>query len=929
MPLRYSYEGDPDAAFEWFGRAKQELERLRVRMRAEGRVQGTFHLALSEDAYCYGHILPTGDEHVHIVVAPTDEAVGSAKFATLPDFLSGVVVGGRFRRTPTGTRIVGDLYPTPETSRLHYQELHVGAWTPVAIGRLAMSPWGAFWEFGAMGNTTTAHDYQGRMASFEFYANDMLPPYPFTPPWEVIDEARGGVALDLSGSFNEGIAVDLSQYQCIRGSMYSGRMRELVQTLLGFGRQTQDADGNEVSIYSSVIDDRDALFDKIAERRITGYDDTVKANGLQIRYDYRWFRTHGLCHGSDGTWWIVEISQQRGVVAIRLPLYDLTGDPDFRAKLEELGNEEAMRVVDLYGGFPNGQAFPNTAAQFAAFERAGKITRLATPADLHPFYRCSAYSQGLGWCFNDSGTEAHNTAYYYKDSSMPYPDVQIGVHYAIRLGIGGLRARPPSGVTKEIVDAFTVAWEPLRDKPEYEDLIDAAIYKLDWMSDAQFAELHGLSDEESLKKVDSFILPSELVGSASLSKAGEGYLFWPTWMGPQIKFPSYEAGILLSHDFRPAAKFYAGKTRPYCNTTMHVFFVGDELKYVKYYLNPNQVSDPASSFNTQEPCGFMGTWDYGSDSGGPLAVPAGFYTTDIDDREEGRPNRLKGTGSGSDLGYLQVGLTDRLEWPPEAFLFREKTWRIMQQWESVNGASTVTAIAIPFMDRCAYMHARFDRSSGRSSGYGSGNVAYQDPHVYRTWRNFGGYTRYEFIDGTWVPKGEHPAGCGIVTRRTVWYEEPSETYPSFMASDHSCDWMADSGPWAQVCQDAERMTYNIAPPPNVGGARSWGAEATLTLHLVCHNSPSPLLMKRQAAVDEQTAIFWEPKWFRPSPDKDGSAYYIHATENCMGDADAIVFMDDMISNLQKVQGAPNLPAMRVDIPAANGGPGVTFIGVID
>ena len=205
-----------------------------------------------------------------------------------------------------------------------------------------------------------------------------------------------------------------SQYYRITPSCYSGQMKKLVQYVLGLGRLSKDE-----------LLESDPLADEVA------------ADGFTMRYDFRWQRTHGLVKAADKRWWLIEISQANGVLAMPLPLYPDVNDADTTV----LDNEqpEMADVVAAFGGQPTGETFPYGKELTAAIA-AGDILQPLKPEDVAEFYGYSPYSTMLGWAFSSDGHEAHNTGHTVED----YTDgrsIGVGVHYRITFSIGPLKTQ--------------------------------------------------------------------------------------------------------------------------------------------------------------------------------------------------------------------------------------------------------------------------------------------------------------------------------------------------------------------------------------------------------------------------------------------------------------------------------------------------------
>lgn len=140
-------------------------------------------------------------------------------------------------------------------------------------------------------------------------------------------------------------------------SMYSGRIRKVVQVALGI-------------------------------------------KGKQIKYDYRPERTHGLFHDPNGKPWIIEISKSYGVLACPLPIYGKLKKP----------SKIVQDIIDDLGYLPTGDALPE-GEKLAEAVASGAVRILAPSNILDSFYEKSPFDSDCGWAFNDSGNEAQNTCY--------------------------------------------------------------------------------------------------------------------------------------------------------------------------------------------------------------------------------------------------------------------------------------------------------------------------------------------------------------------------------------------------------------------------------------------------------------------------------------------------------------------------------------
>lgn len=202
-----------------------------------------------------------------------------------------------------------------------------------------------------------------------------------TSPAAFHDEPK----LAIAAHANTGLSG--SQYEKLCSSMYSGRMAKAVQVILGIGKQKPTDDG------------------------------------VQVKYDYRWARCHGIAVGPDGKSWLIEISEAEGVMAMRLPL--IAGTVGLGGNTQKVLSE----TVKLFKGIPSGQSFPVGAALTEAIDK-GTVLRLLDATGLAAVYGKNAFSATLGWSFNDTGSEAHNTCY------TSVAGVQTSFHYRIDITLG-------------------------------------------------------------------------------------------------------------------------------------------------------------------------------------------------------------------------------------------------------------------------------------------------------------------------------------------------------------------------------------------------------------------------------------------------------------------------------------------------------------
>lgn len=210
-----------------------------------------------------------------------------------------------------------------------------------------------------------------------------------------------------------------SQYTALKPSMYTGMMCKVVQAVMGLGRI------NPSKLGDKAINKQDP--------QLSAYMRHIKSTGVQVRYDYKFHRTHGIYVGPDGVLWLIEIGINRGILARPLPIVPGSNKPPFRDSITVRGDSDMLEVLDALGCVPTGEAFPNTPTELAKAKARGDVIELMPASGMREFYKNSPYSSACGWAFSDSGAEAHNTAYGYESDTA---EVQTGYHYQVNISIG-------------------------------------------------------------------------------------------------------------------------------------------------------------------------------------------------------------------------------------------------------------------------------------------------------------------------------------------------------------------------------------------------------------------------------------------------------------------------------------------------------------
>jgi len=203
-----------------------------------------------------------------------------------------------------------------------------------------------------------------------------------------------------------------SQYTLQVASKYTGRMAQVVQLILGYGKLRKDA-----VISLAIKKFRDSLGHPIVTPpSVIWVPENIK-KGVENTFDWRWARTHGIftrTYVEEGVTkrahWIIEVSTASGVRAMPLQIEPVTALPEFRAyvlaEIAKSGHkkyfDDVKLVLDTFGGFPSNQAFVSTVPAIAA----QRVTLLSVEA-MPKYVDGTAVSSDHGWAFNNDGSRCN------------------------------------------------------------------------------------------------------------------------------------------------------------------------------------------------------------------------------------------------------------------------------------------------------------------------------------------------------------------------------------------------------------------------------------------------------------------------------------------------------------------------------------------
>lgn len=240
---------------------------------------------------------------------------------------------------------------------------------------------------------------------------------------------------------------------------YTGNMRPLVQLLMGVGRMLKTGDFFDLwlqatkqptpsSLTLSLVDDasKKVYFtcDTANVPSISNFKDNETSKAIDIRFDYRWHKTHGIMWGRrnvtndliracDGIAWLapfcadpqrdeepflVEIGYRGVYVA---PLFrDIASFFDevrdlYKRVYPEIETYKPFKLgtatlFEALGGFPLNDCFPIDQSILDRWCRSGYVVK--ADVDLLDFYADDNYYESIshGWAFADTANEAANIA---------------------------------------------------------------------------------------------------------------------------------------------------------------------------------------------------------------------------------------------------------------------------------------------------------------------------------------------------------------------------------------------------------------------------------------------------------------------------------------------------------------------------------------
>ncbi|QYG04009.1 hypothetical protein [Massilia sp. NP310] len=118
-----------------------------------------------------------------------------------------------------------------------------------------------------------------------------------------------------------------------------------------------------------------------------------------IPWSWKWNKTHGVHFDIMSRPWLIEVSADNGVLAMKFPL-----SKGVKPKATE------SAVQNSLGFLPGFTSFPSSAEKLNEALMSGAVLRLASAEDLSDFYTKEPMRDHIGWAFNPDGSECQNVA---------------------------------------------------------------------------------------------------------------------------------------------------------------------------------------------------------------------------------------------------------------------------------------------------------------------------------------------------------------------------------------------------------------------------------------------------------------------------------------------------------------------------------------
>lgn len=446
-----------------------------------------------------------------------------------------------------------------------------------------------------------------------------------------------------------------SQYHGQLPTWYSGAMAQVVQVSAGYGSQGAGAgieDQNSVKWRMETA--RMTLPWRVAQAIdlelgenliLPAYKGVPPRSGM-IQFDFHYNRSHVISFDSENKPWLVEISGS-GVWAMPLPMIPATTTRAFRAYIEEVGDQEIIEILNLFGGMPSGEGFPEKGRE--DWRKAGAIVKVC---DDGGFYGRQgeahfAYANACGWSVNSRGTEGYNTCF----TGNPDNGHLWGLAYKMRLRMNpaDAGARLPAYFRELDADgALTFYLKHVAQAVKGEEARAPIRYKLRRMDrGALQSRIRSFNPDRVQAEVEyltELVLPPVAQHSGSIREVSRGRI-----SASSVKFPEplSDGGVNFNYVSALGEKRPASAPTP-SDTIVFGYYAGNSLKVLRQTRDDRTFYRETENTYVGNPR--VGTWDIKTYTG-YWGIAGGLYSSDFDYREELGGSREHTHIRGHDLGW--------------------------------------------------------------------------------------------------------------------------------------------------------------------------------------------------------------------------------------------------------------------------------------
>lgn len=673
-------------------------------------------------------------------------------------------------------------------------------------------------------------------------------------------------------------------YQRFRPTWWSGAMAQVVQIVMGYGRQDFKAlPEDPVERARMKIPDRwqRKIRKELTNSRLPGYLGLPAEDG-KPRYDFLFSNSDAVSFDVGGAPWLVRISAA-GVHAMPLPMIPATTTEAFRGFVEEVEDAELLAILDRFGGMPSGESFPRKTEDFEAWRRAGVIIKVC---DDGGFYagKWGAYSLCC-WSMNSKGARGVNTCWSRDGSKLLHAHT-----YRIVLELGAAKKR---GVLPLEWDLSALDWVARGRLDAYLGAIYKAAagnsaknlaikYKLRRQPLTEvMARIGRQSAEAEVAYWDNFEAKpiASHAGRIGLMESGPVYVGGKNPKnGGGFKVPFIDAAGVMSVKLI-SPEYTGGPVK--CDTIVHAAYLGDELNVVRYFHDERKFQQATQS--TFEENMIVGSWEE-TVTTGLSGLMGSFHTTAFDDRQVQDPSVTTTKLTGTDKGYGQPaflipGIFDRV-----GGIYRYRYYQHKTESTTRQNFSIATGIVVPVFCRDAILYGYVASGVSRSFSMKTEMFGMKDPNSYQLWTHD---NLYHYL--------------GFTLAGNVGDPYPKQGVPVYADTyDYSPtgkDDFADSGNWFGVVTGQAKditsicgaYTFSGNGVIHAGGALIGGEAPSFKPQSAQSSTELPASGRVKFSIAEDLAGLAHERvpdswYFEFSPSDDGNFFYRDATRNAIGQA---------------------------------------------